>query len=179
MRDDRSLLPDAISRDATAMVSMPLRTSPTVLPRLSFMSFRACINWPVSSPEVASTSALRSPCATRRATRTAWFSGRVIERPIQIAKPMPAASASPPSPPSSNWLDCDCVSTATAKVLISADWLSTNLRILAKYASMAGVRRSVTIFCAVSSRSAFFSSNTASRAVRRTHGSSTFERHSL
>jgi len=76
VRDDKSMVPTAICAEAVAMVSVPPRTSPTMLTSAVFMSRRAAINCPVSSCERTTISLLRSPCATRWATATASTSGR-------------------------------------------------------------------------------------------------------
>ncbi|QJD90896.1 hypothetical protein HH213_12885 [Duganella dendranthematis] len=49
VRDDRSRLPAAISVDAVVIVSVPLRTSPTMRTRLADMRCSACSSLPVSS----------------------------------------------------------------------------------------------------------------------------------
>ena len=71
VRADRSRLPWAISPEAVAMVSVPLRTCPTILTRLAFMSFSACSSRPVSSLLRTSILLLKSPAATVCATSTA------------------------------------------------------------------------------------------------------------
>jgi len=96
VRDDKSWLPAAISADAVAMVSVPLRTWPTMPTRLSFMVFRACMSWPVSSRLCAVMVLVRSPAATVSATFTASRMGPVIERVIHQAKPMPISTAATP-----------------------------------------------------------------------------------
>ena len=93
VRDDRSWLPAAIWLEAVAMVSVPVRTSPTTLARLAFMSFSACISRPVSSRVFTTTWLLRSPEATVCATCTASFSGRVMLRVSSHASTAPSASA--------------------------------------------------------------------------------------
>jgi hypothetical protein len=64
-------------REAVAIVSVPLRTWPTMRIRLSFMPLSAPSSWPVS---VVCTSMrlVRSPDATVCATRTASLIGLVI-----------------------------------------------------------------------------------------------------
>jgi hypothetical protein len=78
VRDDRSRLPLAISADAVAMVSVPLRTWPTMRIRLSFISFSAPSSWPVSSLVCTSMRLVRSPEATVCATFTASLIGVVM-----------------------------------------------------------------------------------------------------
>ncbi|MNQ57919.1 hypothetical protein D3C85_720900 [compost metagenome] len=80
VREDRSRLPLAISDDAVAMVSVPLRTWPTMLTRLEFMSFSARSSWPVSSVVCTSIWLVRSPEATVCATFTAALIGWVMAR---------------------------------------------------------------------------------------------------
>ncbi len=98
VRLDRSRLPAATCSAATAMVSVPARTAPTVRARLSFMVLRACSSWPVSSRVVTSMRLVRSPAATVLATSSARATGRVIERVIQKAMPAASASANRPRP---------------------------------------------------------------------------------
>jgi hypothetical protein len=57
-----------------------MRTSLTILCRLSFMARRECISMPVSSLLSERMSTVRSPCATRSATLTASLSGRDTAR---------------------------------------------------------------------------------------------------
>jgi hypothetical protein len=92
---DRSALPEAISCEAVAISSVPLRTSPTVLARLSFMSFSACSSSLVSSPFNED---VRGQVAARHFLRhiTAPDSGPVIERVITAAHHA-GATATPPS----------------------------------------------------------------------------------
>jgi hypothetical protein len=94
VRDDKSWLPAAIWLDAVAMVSVPWRTSPTTLARLSFMSLSACISWPVSSLLLTSMSLVRSPAATAWAICTARDRGRVMLRTSSQARTMPRLSDS-------------------------------------------------------------------------------------
>ncbi len=93
VRADRSRLPVAISLEAVVMVSVPVRTCPTMPTRLSFMSLSACISWPVSSAELTRMSLLRSPAATVRATFTAAPIGTVIERVLNQPIRPPASIA--------------------------------------------------------------------------------------
>ena len=62
VRDDRSWLPAAIWPEAVAMVSVPVRTSPTTLARLSRMLFIANSRL-VRSLARVSTATVRSPAA--------------------------------------------------------------------------------------------------------------------
>ncbi len=98
VRLDRSWLPTATWPAATAMVSVPTRTVPTVRARLSFMVFRACSSWPVSSRVVTSMRLVRSPAATVLATSSARPSGRVMERVIHQATRAASARAAAPKP---------------------------------------------------------------------------------
>ncbi|MNQ08466.1 hypothetical protein D3C85_212650 [compost metagenome] len=93
VRDDRSWLPEAICPEAVAMVSVPVRTSPTTFARLAFMSFSACISCPVSSRLSTRMFALRSPAATVSATSSAWPSGRTMPSVRRQANSAPTASA--------------------------------------------------------------------------------------
>jgi hypothetical protein len=63
VREDRSWLPAAIWPDAVAMVSVPLRTSPTIFVRLSFISRSARSSWPVSFVLSTLIERVRSPAA--------------------------------------------------------------------------------------------------------------------
>jgi hypothetical protein len=71
VRFDKSWLPAAIWLEALAIAWMPTSTSPTILPRLSFMSRRASSRCAVSSLPRTSITVVRSPAATVRATVTA------------------------------------------------------------------------------------------------------------
>jgi len=75
------------------MASVPVRTWPTMLTRLSFMLRIARINWPVSSALRTSMVCVRSPAATLSATRTASLSGpeiaRISRNPIRPASSTP------------------------------------------------------------------------------------------
>jgi hypothetical protein len=68
VRADRSALPEAISCEAVEISSVPVRTSPTVLARLSFMSLSACSSSLVSSLPSTTTCEVSSPAATFCAT---------------------------------------------------------------------------------------------------------------
>ncbi len=94
VREDKSWLPAAIWLEAVAMVSVPLRTLPTMPTRLSFMSLRACISWPVSSLLFTSMRLVRSPDATERATCTARDRGSVMLRTSSQASSTPRPSES-------------------------------------------------------------------------------------
>ncbi|MNT01943.1 hypothetical protein D3C72_1364300 [compost metagenome] len=78
VRDDRSRLPAAISDEAVAMLSVPLRTWLTMPTRLLFILPRAVSSAPVSSFAVVATVCVRSPAATVSASASAWRSGRVM-----------------------------------------------------------------------------------------------------
>ncbi len=86
-------MPVAISREATDMVSVPVRTWLTSVRQLAFMFFIACISWPVSFCECTSICCVRSPAATLSASLTASFSGREMARISQ--RPINAASSTP------------------------------------------------------------------------------------
>ena len=75
------------------MVSVPVRTWPTMPTRLAFMFFSACRSWPISSFECTSTVCVKSPAATLSARRKASFNEREIVRIIQ--KPINPASTTP------------------------------------------------------------------------------------
>ncbi len=98
VRADRSALPEAISRAATVMVSVPLRTWPTVPARLSLMFLSACIRPAISSEPSVSMCAPSSPAATVRATAAASSSGPTIERVISSASTTPSTMPTAPRP---------------------------------------------------------------------------------
>ncbi|MNT56936.1 hypothetical protein D3C72_1942740 [compost metagenome] len=87
-------MPAAISVDDVAMLSVPVRTSLTMLSRLVFMSFNACSNCPVSSLALASICAVKSPSATLRAMSTAVRRGRTMPIVNNQAHTTPKPSAS-------------------------------------------------------------------------------------
>ncbi len=96
VRCERSWFPAAISLDAVAIVSVPVRTSRTTDDRLSFMRFNALSRSPVSSAVCASSRTVRSPPATASAARTAFSSGLTIER--ARSRPKAAISATSAAP---------------------------------------------------------------------------------
>ena len=85
---------DVMTALAEATLSEFWRTTETVRTRLCCMRCRAPSNWPVSSVEVTSMWALRSPAATWSATSTARDRGAVIERMSHRAAAMARAMAS-------------------------------------------------------------------------------------
>ena len=94
VREDRSWLPAAIWPEAVAMVSVPWRTSPTTLARLAFMSFSACISWPVSSFESRFDARVRSPRGHRLGhLAPPGASGRVMLREISEGADRPPSTS--------------------------------------------------------------------------------------
>ncbi|BAK14147.1 hypothetical protein PAJ_p0280 (plasmid) [Pantoea ananatis AJ13355] len=65
VRDDKSILPAAISEEARATLFTPSRTLVMMFCRLSFITLTACINWPSSSRRVVESVAVRSPSEMR------------------------------------------------------------------------------------------------------------------
>ncbi len=98
VRADRSRLPLAISVEALAMCSVPVRTSVTMPDRPSFMVLSACSRRPVSSLEVTTMSLRRSLSATAMATATARLSGTVMPRVSrhEISAPKPSMATAKP-----------------------------------------------------------------------------------
>ncbi|MOA24791.1 hypothetical protein D3C78_1454840 [compost metagenome] len=125
VREDKSWLPAAIWPEAVAMVSVPWRTSPTTRARLAFMSFKACINWPVSSRLLTSMWLLRSPAATVSASLTAWARGRVMLEVSNQAHATPNTVASTPSTPISVRLAWASLSTSLAMPSMFVRCMST------------------------------------------------------
>ncbi|MNQ90143.1 hypothetical protein D3C85_1054730 [compost metagenome] len=80
VREDRSILPLAISAEAMAMASVPVRTRPTMAARLPLIAFRARSRSPISSRLPSATTARKSPAATCWAMPTAAPSGSVMLR---------------------------------------------------------------------------------------------------
>ncbi|OFA03115.1 hypothetical protein DUPY_19540 [Duganella phyllosphaerae] len=97
VRPDRSALPAAIWRVATAMVSTLTRTSRMVAIRLLFICCSARSNWPTSSVAWVSNDAVRSPAAIERAPSSACRSGsstearKVYHRKTLIKRPRKVA----------------------------------------------------------------------------------------
>jgi hypothetical protein len=100
VRPDRSALPAAIWRVATAMVSTLTRTSRMVAIRLLFICCRARSSWPTSSVASVSNEDDRSPAAIERApcarssgcstdTRSVYHRNTLISRPRKVAAKMP------------------------------------------------------------------------------------------
>ncbi len=83
----------AISLEAVAIVSVPARTWQQTLLRLSFISFNACNNCPVSSVPLTSIWLPKSPAAIVCATSTALRIGRVIEPVIHHPNTTPIMTA--------------------------------------------------------------------------------------
>ena len=80
VRCDRSMLPEAISREPMATPSAPALSVTTMPSRLALMRPKAVSNWPTSSVDVLSIDCVRSPSATRSATATARRNGRTTLR---------------------------------------------------------------------------------------------------
>ncbi|KAG1388787.1 hypothetical protein G6F59_015812 [Rhizopus arrhizus] len=96
VREDKSVLPAAISPEADAMLSTPVRMLAMVPARLAFMDSSACINWPISSRDFTIITLVRSLAATVRATRTAADKGRVMPRVSRMASSKPLTTAMEP-----------------------------------------------------------------------------------
>ncbi|MNY34045.1 hypothetical protein D3C86_1683560 [compost metagenome] len=122
VRDDKSILPAAISVDERATLSTPSRTSLIMFFRLSFMVDTACISNPGSSRRVLVSVLVRSPLAICSATRNVSISGRVIERVIIIASKIPKAI-----PMAATILICSrtllTVSPTFCCCLVNIDWI--------------------------------------------------------
>ncbi|EWS63260.1 hypothetical protein Y695_03509 [Hydrogenophaga sp. T4] len=75
MRVDKSWLPEAISALAVPMLSVLLRTSPTMRTSADCMPPSAVMSWVSSSRPTVEIVWVRSPCMMAVATRWAWSSG--------------------------------------------------------------------------------------------------------
>ena len=96
VRPDKSRLPVAICVVAVAMASLPWRTLVTICTRLWSIACRVWSRSPVSSERSITIALPNCPCATDWATPTACTSGRVMERVITHARPIPKAAAIKP-----------------------------------------------------------------------------------
>ncbi|MDT4835782.1 hypothetical protein FQZ97_694570 [compost metagenome] len=104
VREDRSMLPAAISREPVWISSTPRRTADTVRARLSCMRLTAPYSTPISLLPRCSMRLVRSPAAMRSNRRPASCSGRKTERantayspttrtPTTISRPTSSAIA--------------------------------------------------------------------------------------
>ncbi|OEZ84268.1 hypothetical protein JAB6_25500 [Janthinobacterium sp. HH104] len=122
------------------MLSVPLRTSPTMLSRLVFMSFSACSNCPVSSLALASICAVKSPSATLRAISTAVRKGRTMPIVNSQAQTTPKPSASTASTSSRLRLVVATASISRAVVSMLARWCSSKSSTIFWYLAAAGTK---------------------------------------
>ncbi|PMQ09083.1 hypothetical protein JaAD80_26370 [Janthinobacterium sp. AD80] len=141
VRADKSRLPEAIWRDAVAMVCVPPRTSLTMRSRLAVISCKACISSPVSSRERTSTRTVRSPCATCLATSMAERRGRLIFLANHMATSAASTSVTRP-PPSKTQRVCACrLATACERCASKADSACPTSLSSARMASMPALPR--------------------------------------
>ncbi|MNT10792.1 hypothetical protein D3C72_1456410 [compost metagenome] len=95
VREDRLVLPDAISA-APVLISFTLRrTSATVRVKLSCIRFKAANNTPISLSAMAATRCVRSPEAMRSKCTAASFRGDSTWRLMNRQHPIARISARP------------------------------------------------------------------------------------